>query len=454
MPFIAGNLIYSIRIPVNIGRAASIAIIALACLQLRRWSPFSNPILKRALTLLIITGATTLIGVILAMQFSDTLEMWSQSPAERALRAGLRYGIFWLLPIAIGMFVRSSKESRILLRDFIRAGIFYTVLGILQLGVGQVFGVDLFPIIRNSGEGSVLLQHMVGDNAVGRITSICGEPRYFSSFLTIWLVFTISCGPLAGLRSWQIRTLSLLFLVTNILTGSRTGLAQLALILALLLIVCLVQQERKLVRRTWEIVLFALAGFLVIALVQGLVLRGRIGIGEDSANDHVEIMGFSLPIEFQDSQPAVLFIEKPFGLVTGFGAGLWQYETDPYASELFRRYFFDQGVQSLDSQRQNITALAFLVDFGLLGIWLAFRFYQFCLGFAERRGGLVLRREFKPVVSVLVVATAIGAVTDIYSNVMVFLVLTLWIQTAAERKSAARAIDATWKQPEAYTYNT
>ena len=50
-------------------------------------------------------------------------------------------------------------------------------------------------------------------------TSICGEPRSFSSFLTIWLVFTTACGPLAGLRSWQIRALSLFFLAKTFLRG-------------------------------------------------------------------------------------------------------------------------------------------------------------------------------------------------------------------------------------------
>ena len=301
---------------------------------------------------------------------------------------------------------------------------------------------------------SIALQNMVGGNAVGRITSICGEPRYFSGFLTIWLVFTVACGSLAGLRSWQIRALSLFFLATNILTGSRTGLVQLALILASLLILCLVQRERKLIRRTSEIVLFALAGLLVIAFLQGLVLNQRTGIGEDSENDHVEIAGLSLPIEFQDSQPVLLLVEKPLSLVAGFGAGLWQYQTNPNTSQLFRRDFFDQGVRSLDSQRQNINALALLIDFGLLGAWLVFRFYRFCFGLAETRGGLVFRREFKPVVSVLLVATAIASNTDTYSNMMAFLVLTLWVQTAAERRSVARAIDSTWKQPKVYTYST
>ena len=186
--------------------------------------------------------------------------------------------------------------------------------------------------------------------------------------------------------------------------------------------------------------LFAFAGVLVITFVQGLVLRGRIGIGEDSLNDHVEIAGLSLPIEFQDSQALFLSVEKPLGLSLDLAAGLWQYQSDPRSSALFRLLYFDQGVQTLDSQRQNITALAFLVDFGFLGFWLVFRLYRFCFGLAETRGGLVLRREFKPVVSVLLVTTAISANTDLYSNAMLFLVLTLWLQTATERRSVARSV--------------
>jgi hypothetical protein len=337
------------------------------------------------------------------------------------------------------MLVKNSTESRLLIRDFLKAGIIYSALGLFQFGSGRLFGTDPFPVIRYAGD-SIVLQDMVGLGGQGRITSICGEPRTFSAFLTIWLVFSVACGLLAGFRSWQAKALCALFLVTNILTGSRSGLAELALILGSLLVLCFVQRSSAFIRRTAEILMLVSLGLLMVALVEGLVIRGRTGIGQDSMNDQVEIGNLSVPIEFQDKQAFLLFIEKPLNVMAGSGAGLWQYQTDPYSSDGFRRYFFDQGVSALDSMRQNITTLSLVADFGLVGLWLAFRFYGFCLRLAERRGSRRAAREFKPALSVLLVALMIDATTDTYCNVMVFLVFTLWIQLGVEERVSAMRV--------------
>jgi hypothetical protein len=422
----------------------------LALMDLRRRHPFLVPAGKKALVLLFLTSVVTVIGAVWAIQYSDTLALWTQSPATRAIRETSRYAVLWLLPIAFAMPLRNSTETRILIRDFMLAGIAYSALGVVQFAVGITTGVDLFPVIRTFND-SIQLQDMVGLRGQGRITSICGEPRAFSCFLTIWFVFTVACGKAAGFTLWQIRSLSALFLGVNILTGSRTGLVQLVLILIALMALCFPQRNREFIRRTFEIVLVASAGLLVIAFVQGLVIKERAGLGEDNMNDQVQIAGLSLPIEFQDKQAFLLFVERPLNLLAGAGAGLWQYQSDPYENEGFRRNFFDQGVLAIDSIRQNITLLAVMSDFGLFGIFLLIQFYRLCFRLAEKPGGLAVQRQFKSVVSILLVGLVISSGTDTYCNVMVFLVFTLWYQTGTAAKLHAMQVAAAAYNPsEAY----
>lgn len=429
LPYIAGNFFYTVHIPINIGRSSEFALIALGCFGIAGSQRAMKGPFKRAGDILAVTSLLTVGGLVWVLATSDTLELWLQTPLERAIRSTLREITFWLVPIAVANSIKNAAEARVLLRDFILAGVVYSLLGLGQFAIASVTGVDIFPITRLV-ENSLQLQNMVGDGTQGRITSICGEPRYFSSFLTAWMFLTVMIGSVAGFRPMQVGVLSFLFLFTNILTASRSGLAGAVMILAAMIVVSLVVGEEQLRRRANQLIAVVLVGAAASALISGLAIRDRIGSTQDLTSDRITIGGYDLPIEYQDDQALRLFIEKPASLVRGFGNGLWQYSTDPSSNLGFKRGYFEQGVAGIDSMRQNISALGFLVNYGIIGVWAALQFYKEC--FRISGANRVLRRQFRPAAITLIAATFSAATTDVYCHVMFIVVIMLWHQNHME----------------------
>jgi len=431
-PYVGGNLLYNTLVPVKIGRVAGFAIIALAFSGLVRSGGGMSVIKEKAGRLLLVTTMITLAGLFWALWSSDSLPLWNQEPLERASRSTVRQITFWLIPIGFSILIRNAEECRTLMRDGLIAGGIYSALGLLQFGVGITTGTDIFPITRVAGD-YLTFQSMIGLDGHGRVTSICGEPRYFSSFLTMWLVFAVMCGPKAGLRSWQVSALSLLFLAVNALTASRSGLAQLLLILLSILVLSFVRRNRGMLREAVQISVFVLVTVTGVLCFGDLTVKGRIAFVDEAPGNRFTVAGYSFPMEYQDGQVLRLMVTNPAFLVAGFGAGLWQYATNPYDNLGYRQTYFSAGVLAIDSMRPNISGLGLLTDFGLFGVWLTVRVYKQCVRVAGSAGSEALRRQFMPAVTVLLIATFAAATTDTYCNVMLFVVLALWRYTADAR---------------------
>lgn len=208
-------------------------------------------------------------------------------------------------------------------------------------------------------------------------------------------------------------------------------MGQLALILLFVVIIAMVSRSRPIRRQALEMTVFGVMTFIAISTIDGLVLSSRIG--ERNAGEGITIAGFTLPIEFQDSEAIRLLGDKPVALLTGFGSGLWQYSADAELFAGFRSGTFGEGGAGLDSLRQNISALGVITNFGLCGVLLVCGIYLSCFRFLRGYpGSTAIARNISPAILVLIATTFTGN-SDQYCNVIVMMGFIFWQHSVIER---------------------
>jgi hypothetical protein len=242
-------------------------------------------------------------------------------------------------------------------------------------------GYDLFPIIRGAeSAASRTIQTVAGTNdEAGRINSVCGEPRTLSLYCSIWFFLALTSGNAITLGAKKKAGLAALFLLTNILTVSRSGLATWAAGLAGLSIAVLFARQSSEARKFYK-----WAWLLPIAIGLSVIYRGELSAIYDASllaqrmanpsQNFVEVSGIDVPLEFADLATITLVSENPWSLITGYGAGLWQYYVDPFNDPSLRETYGDES--GLDSMKQNIAIVARVANFGLIGLVLIFLFYR------------------------------------------------------------------------------
>ncbi len=419
-PFTAGNLLWTVNVPVNIGRCAAFAIIFHAAVGNTKLSSIASVAWSRILPVLGMILVITIGGYCWIEADPLNVSLWSQTPLERAGRSLLREFLFWLLPLAFLVTLKTASECKTLIRDFVVAGLFYCGLGLLQFAVYSGTGLDLFPMIRGSlSDGGMVLQSVAGSAAEGRITSICGEPRYLSTLCAVWLVATMICGSLIGLPALGVALAAAVFLITNLLSGSRTGIAQFCMIVFAITLVGLWNTRAGFTRRSIQMLICFGIGFGVALLVGDLTITKRLDSRQDAVTEKIEVMGFAVPLEYNDTASLKLLMRQPGAIVTGFGAGLWQYQVNPSESAIIRQNFFAAGTTALDSLRQNVTVLAYFINYGLIGIIMSAGIYSRMFSVATRGSLVAAGGKLRPSIALLV-STAVAQSSDIGCNVMTF----------------------------------
>jgi hypothetical protein len=378
-PFMAGNMIGPLFIPYTPWRSAIYCYLFCVFIKSRSFS-HAKPLALfalRAFTILSLFSA----GAILYAQFeAPYLDSYNQSPLVHGTRVLLSEFIVWLLPLALLWHTLKSEEAPKLIRHILWAGVFYCALGLLQFAVVRTTGYDLFPIVRGAeNQASSTIQTVAGtDDEAGRINSICGEPRYLSLYCTIWFFLAIVSGNAVQLSRKRTLFLSLLFLLTDVLTVSRSGLLTLAAGGAGLLVAAFAVRRSAESRRHRKLAL-VMPVILAVAFIysaeitrayEASLLAERVS---GSINETISVLGVPVPFEYQDGATLVAFRENPWSVPFGFGAGAWQYYVDPFEDSTFIEQF--GSVQAIDSLSQNIKLLARMANFGVVGVVLVWMFY-------------------------------------------------------------------------------
>jgi hypothetical protein len=389
MPFMAGNMIGPLLISYTPWRSAIYCYLFCVFVKSGKFS-HARQLNSNAFRMLAFFAMITLAGIVYAQRYAPHLEAFTQSPLVHGSRVLLNELMLWLMPVALLWHVQKHEEAGRMLRHIVWAGVFYCSLALLQSGVVKTTGYDLFPIVRAAAGSEMTLQTVAGaENEVRRINSICGEPRFLSLYCTVWFLLVLTPGNGLRFSAKSKAALAALFLLTNILTVSRSGVITSAAGLLGLLFWPLLAGHSREARRHSMIALLPLA-----LIAGGILFRGPLMAvyddtpmgkrGSDADQRGIEVSDFTVPLEFQDLATLGAVSENPMSLVSGFGAGLWQYYVDPFEDPALVQGF--DNPKSFDSLKQNIALVARILNFGLFGLILAFVFYRKLYGTLKEAG--------------------------------------------------------------------
>ena len=369
-PYLGGNIFGGLYLPFAPAHALGFGI---AALVLTNWRPVPADVdilRKRVYVFLGICVAAGLVGICLVYFDAQFIDQWRQTPAERVLRATGAEVLRWMLLIAPVTLAARERLSRKLVRHAILAGLFYCALGLVQFGMEQSIHYDPFPIARGSLlYSSEIAQSLIGSGLEGRITGVCGEPRYLSAYCCLWFFLTALLGKRVGLAAASKILIASVFLLTMVLTGSRTGLLILMVTGMAVCVAVVISGRLRLLLPILAIALL-LAGIFGTLVIQRVGSFGARNNTAENLNDSESytVGGMHLPIEWGDVGGLSVMMRNPWQLVTGMGPGLWQYYENPWDHQFVRTYFLGASAVGLDSVKPDLQLIARLSDVGLVGL--------------------------------------------------------------------------------------
>lgn len=385
-PYLAGNALFGWVPSFEFQPSISIgfAIIAIAFLKQRLFKQKSSFAESIYLLLFYILLTTVAVGLFYKFEF---LRVWNQPPLIRGVRSYLNELFFWITPLAALSLGWREKNINQYGRAFIHAGFFYCGLGILQFLVSLSFGIDIFSVIRRGV--TVVLQPLALGGLSGRITSICGEPRYLAAYAVFWFTLLLCTGKYFGFKP-RIQVFGcLFFLITALLSGSKTTIFSTGIVITFIVLFQTIGLG-KFIQKQQLILLFSsglLAAIMKFALwnnsadLDKLSIVTRVGkIVKEQPNLN---LGFiHIPLEYQDLEALKVVWETPWMLITGSGVGLWQYGFNPFSIDTVKATYTNMGIHALNSVQSNIGLIHNLVNYGTIGILVIvliyFNFFRLC----------------------------------------------------------------------------
>jgi hypothetical protein len=363
------------------------------------------------------------------------IEFWTQSPYLRAVRGLLGEIFFWCLPLlSLGLIIRFSKSVNLLnsmqkyLRSFTYAGFLYAALGIIQFLFSFFLKIDLFPIVR----GGTFLQPVALGGLAGRITSICGEPRHLSAYAILWFVLLLVSGKRLNFNGIVQTFGCIVFATVIFLSGSRTGILGLGLVL----VVAVITQLRgglKLfnLRQGTALFLVLLTGILITSQ-EGSSIATRTQGSENIYNEKIRIGDISIPVEFQDYQSIDVLLNNPINTLTGMGSGLWQYHFDPFSNAGIASIYRSAKITAIDSVRPNLGIVSRFSDYGIVGLLIIYLFYKKIIKVWSFPLSNLHKREFLGVFFIFLTVTQIVRGGELYAHFLLFYQLNYICLTSKE----------------------
>jgi hypothetical protein len=379
-PFIGGNWIGSVDVYYTPREAFGFAMVFFGMLDATRNAVVSQQRLLFALfaVVAIMSSVTGLLAISINEVF---LSSWRQPAPERVVRSLFYLLMFWATPAAMYSAIRTQLQVIRLFQAIHWSCMVYCTLALFQFALETFVGIDPFPIRRfDAVSAETLTQSLIGADGSGRLTGVCGEPRYLSSFCIVWLIVHWVGGMFGLLPTRRVYIGIILCASVAFLSGSRTGILTLAIVLTLIIVAATIQGRYR----------FALQCALVAALLSvlvGSVVALEIGsfgkrLGSEALSEElsVELGPIRIPIEWADYAAAGVIREKWVSWLIGFGPGLWQYYVDPWSFQLHWIYFGDSRGVGLDSMRPNVSLLFLFSNVGLLGIILVLVMFSQAIG--------------------------------------------------------------------------
>jgi hypothetical protein len=422
VPFLGNAFITWIPPQIFPGQIAAYALLVISILRFTKFNQFHT--FLRFNFLFIMNNyffVVTIFNVLLLN--TPYIEFWTQSPYVRAARGLLGEIIFWCLPLlSLGLIIRFDKGANLLstmqkyLRSFIYAGFFYSVLGILQFLFSFFLKIDLFPIVR----GGIVLQSVALGGLAGRITSICGEPRYLSAYAVLWLMLLLVSGKRLKFNA-IIQTFGCIFFVIIILlSGSRTGVIGLSFVL----LVAAVTQLRgwlKLLnlRQGTALFLVLLIGIFITSQEDSSIVARTQG-SDSIYNERIRIGDINIPVEFQDYQSVNVLLSNPINTLTGMGSGLWQYHFDPFSNEGIASIYRPERITAIDSVKPNLGIVSRLSDYGIVGLLIIYFFYEKVIKVWSSNLSHPHKKEFLGIFFVFLAVTQILRLGELYAHFLLF----------------------------------
>jgi hypothetical protein len=427
-PYLGGNFIGGFYLPFAPAYALGFAIAVLAVTKHKTFRADWFILRKRVYAYLKICVIAGLAGIIAVYMFAGFIEQWRQIPSIRVLNATCSEALRWLLLIAPITLATRKRFSQKLVRHAIFAGLFYCALGFVQFGVERVFSYDLFPIARGSvGETGFVSQSTMAYGFDSRITSICGEPRYLAAFCCLWFLLILALGRHIGFSATRRGLIAGIYLLTIILTGSRSGL------LILLAVGIVVSVVAVYIGRLRVIVSLLSIGLLVGIIFAAIITthsgsfgtRNNIDIADETT---LAVGGVNVPVEWGEIARFSEITNHPWQLLIGAGPGLWQYYVNPWDYQFVNTYYSEIEGKGLDSVRSNFQIISRLCDVGLIGLIAMVALLVALYRYGKSGVIQLLRNEYYISFFMFVTLIQVPGAADYLSYLMVGVVVQVYLE--------------------------
>ena len=255
---------------------------------------------------------------------------------------------FVMIYIAFIAVLKISSDQAIrLIKIFVRATIFFAILGITQCLVNYFFNFDLFPMNKDTViYGGVSL---ISKTGFLKITALVGEPKHYSKFMNFGLAFLLLSPKLIALKSKRFFCI-ILIIIAIILSASTTGY----IMMGFAFIIYIIKKASK-------NMVFIVPGIILITLIP-LVLF-NLPVVTDKLSYGTNAGGEIIGLENTDTAAVRFLINEPKYLLTGNGIGntvAYAYNYAPDQSSFIRYYPF--------TLRRGIIKM--LVECGIIGVIL------------------------------------------------------------------------------------
>jgi hypothetical protein len=211
------------------------------------------------------------------------------------------------------------------------------------------------------------------------------------------------------------------FLVTLVLTGSRTGLMMLAGAGLVATVTAIFSGNRRQALRLVAagLVLGACFGALIVFQIGSF--GSRVGNSDPNLSEEdttLNVGGIPVPIEFQDAATLMVMAQHPWQFLTGAGPGLWQYYMNPWEYAFVTKYLSGKWETGLDSVKSNLQLIARLSNVGLVGMGAMVAVFVALYKYGKARAPAALRKEYLLTFAMLVALLQFPGRTELLAFIL------------------------------------
>jgi hypothetical protein len=297
--------------------------------------------------------------------------------------------------------------------------------------------------------GEYYAQSFASTGVASRITSICGEPRYFAAYAAVWLVFALWFTGEARIRSRFAGAVVAFSVLAIMFSGSRTGTFTVPL--AVVMAVAASWYLKRPIRRHWMPIgiVMVLAGAIVVLGFSDLTLFKRIDLKSSEVggtfNQGFVIGPVNLPAEPAEIEAVRTLAPHKWGAIWGFGSGFWQYYSDIMSDGYMRNLFLLDAGAMMGSVKPNSCSFTLLLNYGVIGLVLFGALLRALMLHPVWRGGTAQMKEVRFAILACFAVMEFGREAQIYAAVCMCIIMMCFTAKGRKREMAlASPREAAW----------